>query len=90
MKQFDDRGGHLSAQWSVKRLEPLRGQDIMVLGLGAGNLRDRPGSETSLGVLVLRKPGVPFQPELAFSAIGEGPLFHHGRIVFRIAGKESE
>jgi len=50
----------------------------------------RQGPQASLDVLVLRKLGVSFQPELAFGAVGEGSLFHHGRIIFRIAGKEGE
>ncbi len=44
------------------------------------------GPQASLDLLVLRKLGVSFQPELAFGAVGEGPLFHYGRIGFPIAG----
>ena len=50
----------------------------------------RQGPQASLDVLVLRKLGVLFQPELTFGAVGAGALFHHGYINFRIAGKESE
>ena len=74
MAEFADRveAGRLQAQ----RLEPLRGRDAVVLGLPRGGVpvafevataRDLP-----LDVIVVRKLGVPFQPELAMGAIGEG------------------
>jgi len=73
MRLFDDRAdaGHQLAE----RLESMRGQDIVVLGLPRGGVpvafevaRALPAP---LDVLVVRKLGVPFQPELAFGAIGE-------------------
>ncbi|MDD4865907.1 MAG: phosphoribosyltransferase [Mycobacterium sp.] len=74
MRPFDDRcdaGRRLAA-----RLEPLRGQDIVVLGLPRGGVPVAFEVAEALGapldVLVVRKLGVPFQPELAFGAIGEG------------------
>jgi putative phosphoribosyl transferase len=73
MKVFDDRveAGRQLAQ----RLEPLRGQDIVVLGLPRGGVpvafEVAKALQAPLDVLVVRKLGVPFQPELAFGAIGE-------------------
>ena len=59
-----------------QRLESLRGQDIVVLGLPRGGVpvafEVAKALRAPLDVLVVRKLGVPFQPELAFGAIGEG------------------
>jgi len=89
MRLFDDRVD--AGRRPAKRLESLRGQDIVVLGLprGGGAFEVAKALQASLDVLVLRKLGMPFQPELAFGVV-EGPLFHHARIIFRIAGRESE
>ncbi len=79
---FDDRvdaGRHLA-----RRLEPLRGQNIVVLGLPRGGVpvafEVAKALEAPLDVLVVRKLGVPFQPELAFGAIGEDGVrvINHG------------
>ena len=73
MKIFDDRGdaGHQLA----RRLESLRGQNVVVLGLPRGGVpvAFEVARElcAPLDVLMVRKLGVPFQPELAFGAIGE-------------------
>ncbi len=71
---FEDRvdaGRHLA-----ERLESLRGKDIVVLGLPRGGVpvafEVAKALRAPLDVLVVRKLGVPFQPELAFGAIGEG------------------
>jgi len=66
-----DAGRHLA-----QRLRCLRGADVVVLGLPrggvpvafevAGELR------APLDVIVVRKLGVPFQPEYGFGAVGEG------------------
>jgi putative phosphoribosyl transferase len=76
MRLFDDRvdaGRHLA-----ERLEFLRGQDIVVLGLPRGGVpvafEVAEALRAPLDVLVVRKLGVPFQPELAFGAIGEGAV----------------
>jgi putative phosphoribosyl transferase len=57
-------------------LEPLRGQDAVVLGLPRGGVpvafEVATGLDLPLDVIVVRKLGVPFQPELAMGAIGEG------------------
>lgn len=59
----------------AQRLEYLRGQDIVVLGLPRGGVpvafQVARALDAPLDVLVVRKLGVPFQPELAFGAIGE-------------------
>ena len=73
MKMFDDRvdAGRQLAQ----RLEYLRGRDVAVLGLPRGGVpvafEVAEALQAPLDVLVVRKLGVPFQPELAFGAIGE-------------------
>ncbi|OBB70161.1 phosphoribosyl transferase [Mycobacterium sp. 852014-50255_SCH5639931] len=71
---FDDRvdaGRELG-----KSLESLRGHDVLVLGLPRGGVpvafEVAKALQAPLDVLVVRKLGVPFQPELAFGAIGEG------------------
>jgi len=60
----------------AERLAYLRGQDVVIVGLPRGGvvvayevacMLDAP-----LDVIVVRKLGVPFQPELAMGAIGEG------------------
>ena len=58
------------------RLEYLRGQDVVVLGLPRGGVPvafEVAGAlDAPLDVIVVRKLGIPFQPELAMGAIGEG------------------
>ncbi len=60
----------------AERLEELRGQDAVVLGLPRGGVPVAFEVATRLGlpldVIVVRKLGVPYQPELAMGAIGEG------------------
>lgn len=73
MEPFDDRvdAGRRLAQ----RLASFNAQDIVVLGLPRGGVPVAFEVAKALGapldVLVVRKLGVPFQPELAFGAIGE-------------------
>ncbi|MBT2596697.1 phosphoribosyltransferase family protein [Arthrobacter sp. ISL-72] len=59
-----------------ERLGYLRGQDIVVLGLPRGGVPVASevaiALDAPLDVIVVRKLGVPFQPELAMGAIGEG------------------
>jgi putative phosphoribosyl transferase len=66
-----DAGKQLAA-----RLEPLRGTDIVVLGLPRGGVPVAAEVAKALGapldVIVVRKLGLPFQPEVAMGAIGEG------------------
>jgi len=54
-------------------LSPFRGQDVLVLGIARGGVPVAAQIARSLGseldVLVARKIGVPFQPELALGAV---------------------
>jgi putative phosphoribosyl transferase len=74
MRRFRDRvdAGRQLAQ----RLEHLRGEDLVVLGLPRGGVPvafEVAGAlQAPLDVIVVRKLGLPFQPELAMGAIGEG------------------
>lgn len=58
------------------RLSRLRGGDVVVLGLPRGAVpvafQVATRLQAPLDVLVVRKLGVPFQPELAMGAVGEG------------------
>ncbi len=60
----------------AEQLEYLRGQDVVVLGLPRGGVPVAAEVAAELGapldVIVVRKLGVPVQPELAMGAIGEG------------------
>jgi putative phosphoribosyl transferase len=60
----------------AERLEHLRGQDVVVLGLPRGGVpvarEVADALNAPLDVIVVRKLGVPFQPEVAMGAIGEG------------------
>jgi putative phosphoribosyl transferase len=60
----------------AERLESFRGDDVVVLGLPRGGVPVAYEVATALGapldVIVVRKLGVPFQPELGMGAIGEG------------------
>jgi putative phosphoribosyl transferase len=73
MRVFDDRVD--AGRQLAERLESLRGQDVVVLGLPRGGVpvafEVARALRAPLDVLVVRKLGVPFQPELAFGAIGE-------------------
>jgi putative phosphoribosyl transferase len=73
-REFNDRVD--AGRQLAERLESLRGRDIVVLGLPRGGVpvafEVATALQAPLDVLVVRKLGVPFQPELAFGAIGEG------------------
>ena len=76
MLVFEDRldaGRHL-----VGKLDFLRGEDVVVLGLPRGGVPVAAvvaeALRAPLDVIVVRKLGVPFQPELAMGAIGEGGM----------------
>lgn len=60
----------------AERLESFRGDDVVVLGLPRGGVPVAYEVAVALGapldVIVVRKLGVPFQPELGMGAIGEG------------------
>jgi putative phosphoribosyl transferase len=59
----------------ARELLPLRGHDLVVLGLPRGGVpvafEVASALDAPLDVVVVRKLGVPFQPELAMGAIGE-------------------
>lgn len=73
MKLFDDRGD--AGRQLAQRLAQLSGKAVVVLGLPRGGVpvafEVAKSLQAPLDVLVVRKLGVPFQPELAFGAIGE-------------------
>lgn len=66
-----DAGRHLAL-----RLRHLRGADVVVLGLPRGGVpvafEVAEDLHAPLDVIVVRKLGVPFEPEYGFGAIGEG------------------
>jgi putative phosphoribosyl transferase len=68
-----DAGRHLA-----QRLRHLRGADVVVLGLPRGGVpvafEVAEELRAPLDVIVVRKLGVPFQPEYGFGAIGEGGI----------------
>jgi len=71
------------------RLGYLRGQDLVVLGLPRGGvpvaLEVAEALDAPLDVILVRKLGVPFQPELAMGAIGEGGVRVLNAEVLRLA-----
>ncbi|HVM14480.1 MAG TPA: phosphoribosyltransferase family protein [Egibacteraceae bacterium] len=74
----------------VERLGHLRGEDVVVLGLPRGGVpvafEVAQALEAPLDVIVVRKLGVPFQPELAMGAIGEGGVRVLNEEVVGLAG----
>ena len=70
----------------------LRGQDVVVLGLPRGGVpvafEVAQELQAPLDVIVVRKLGVPFQPELAMGAVGEGGVLVLNEQVVRLAGVE--
>ena len=88
MRRYTDRsdaGRHLAAA-----LRGYRGPDVVVLGLPRGGVPVAAEVAAALGapldVLVVRKLGVPYQPELAFGAIGEGDVRVINETVLRRTG----
>ncbi|WP_129784851.1 phosphoribosyltransferase family protein [Promicromonospora panici] len=73
---FNDRTD--AGRQLAERLETLRGEDVVVLGLPRGGVPVAFEVARALGapldVIVVRKLGVPYQPELALGAIGEGDV----------------
>ena len=74
MSIFEDRVD--AGRQLGRRLVELRGQDIVVLGLPRGGVpvafEVAAALDAPLDVIVVRKLGLPYQPELAMGAIGEG------------------
>jgi putative phosphoribosyl transferase len=67
-----------AGQALARAVEHLRGTDVVVLGLPRGGVpvayEVAKALEAPLDVIVVRKLGVPYQPELAMGAIGEGGI----------------
>ncbi|MVU76950.1 phosphoribosyltransferase [Nocardia sp. ET3-3] len=79
----------------AQRLVMLRGEDVVVLGLPRGGVpvayEVARALDAPLDVLVVRKLGVPYQPELAFGAIGEdGVRVVNQFVVSRIGASDEE
>ncbi|MFD7019903.1 phosphoribosyltransferase family protein [Streptomyces sp. NPDC059928] len=76
------------------RLKQLRGSDVVVLGLPRGGVPVAGEVARVLGapldVCLVRKLGVPFQPEVAMGAIGEGDVRVFNEEVARAAGVASD
>ncbi|MGY1623152.1 phosphoribosyltransferase family protein [Geodermatophilus sp. SYSU D00965] len=74
----------------ARRLDALRGGDVVVLGLPRGGVPVAAEVARALGapldVVVVRKLGVPVQPELAMGAVGEGGVTVVDRRVVALAG----
>ncbi|MGW3149615.1 phosphoribosyltransferase family protein [Streptomyces sp. NPDC001177] len=89
--RFDDRTD--AGRRLARRLEYLRGADVVVLGLPRGGVPVAYEVARALGapldVLVVRKLGVPWQPELGFGAIGEQNVRVLNEDVIRDTGLES-
>lgn len=72
----------------------LRGQDVVVLGLPRGGVpvafEVAQALQAPLDVIVVRKLGVPIQPELAMGAIGEGGVRIINPHVVRVARVSAE
>ena len=80
-----DAGRQLAA-----RLSGLKGEDVVVLGLPRGGVPVAYEVASFLGaqldVVVVRKLGVPFQPEVAMGAVGEGGVEVLDADIVRMAG----
>ena len=80
-----DAGRRLAA-----RLQHLRGEPVIVLGLPRGGVpvaaEVARALDAPLDVIVVRKLGVPFQPELGMGAIGEDGVSIINDEVVRLAG----
>ena len=74
MRRFEDRAD--AGRRLAEALQRYRRRDVVVLGLPRGGVpvaaEVAAALDAPLDVLVVRKLGVPAQPELAFGAIGEG------------------
>ncbi len=73
MTMFTDRAD--AGRRLAQRMKPHRGEDVVVLGLPRGGVVVAYEVAHALGapldVIVVRKLGVPYQPEVAMGAIGE-------------------
>jgi len=78
----------------AQRLAYVRGEDVVVLGLPRGGvpvaLQVAEALGAPLDVIVVRKLGLPFQPELAMGAIGEDGVRVINEAVVTVAGVSLE
>jgi putative phosphoribosyl transferase len=78
----------------AKRLEHLQGQDVVVLGLPRGGVPVAfpvaVALQAPLDVIVVRKLGLPYQPELAMGAIGEDGVRVLDRDLVQLAGVRAD
>src|SRR5579875_1780334 len=85
---FTDRAD--AGRQLARRLAHLRGEDVVVLGLPRGGVpvaaEVAAALDADLDVIVVRKLGVPFQPELGMGAVGEGGVRVVNRDIVRMAG----
>lgn len=74
----------------AQRLAYIRGEDVVVLGLPRGGVpvafQVAEALAAPLDVIVVRKLGIPFQPELAMGAIGEDGVRVVNEAVVTMAG----
>jgi putative phosphoribosyl transferase len=89
--RYDDRRS--AGRQLAGHLERLRDQDVVVLGLPRGGVpvayEVARALDAPLDVLVVRKLGVPWQPELGFGAIGEHGVRVLNRGILSEAGLDS-
>jgi len=74
-------------------LAPLRGEDVVVLGLPRGGVpvaaEVAAVLRAPLDVVLVRKLGVPWQPELAMGAVGEGGVVvRNERVLEQVEGAD--
>jgi len=83
------RNRHEAGRQLAERLEHLRGTPVVVLGIPRGGVpvayEVAAALEAPLDVILVRKLGVPFQPELAMGALGEDGIRVLNREVLRAA-----
>jgi putative phosphoribosyl transferase len=83
-----------AGQRLAERLSELRGQDVVVLGLPRGGVPVgfpiAEALDAPLDVIVVRKLGVPSQPELGMGAIGEDGVRIVNEQVVQLAGVDDD
>lgn len=88
MAMFEDR--RAAGRSLAQRLNHLRGSDVIVLGLPRGGVpvayEVASALDAPLDVIVVRKLGVPANPEVAMGAIGEGAVEIVDRALMARAG----
>ena len=79
-----------AGQMLARHMDHLRDADVVVLGLPRGGVpvafEVAQALECPLDVIVVRKLGVPFQPETAMGALGEGGICIINREVVDLVG----